>query len=48
MLRQRENGIIQNTQFKGEEKKSEKQKETKIKSNEQKTAMNMVDDSLYQ
>ena len=28
--------------------KSEKQKETKIKSNEQKTAMNMVDNSLYQ
>ena len=30
MLRQRENGIIQNTQFKGEEKKSEKQKETTL------------------
>ena len=46
MLRQRENGIIQNTQLKGEEKQSEKQKETKTKSNEQKIAMNMVDNCI--
>lgn len=48
MLRQRENGIIQNTQFKGEEKKWKTKRNKNQKSNRQKTAMNMVDDSLYQ